>query len=85
MKDEIHSNRFRTIRVFLLELILYGLLVVAYFLLVLQLLGEPLAALFTENLQLYAVVCLGVIVAQAVLLDGVVTFLLDLLGLSRLK
>ena len=85
MKDDIRSNRLRLFWIFIVELIVYGLLVVAYFLLVLQFLGEPLAELFSKDLPRYALVSLGIIIAQAVALDYVVTFLLDLLGLGRLK
>ena len=70
------------LRKFLLELVLYGLLVVGYFFIVLRYLGDPLAQLFHDNLKLYAVASLTLIVAQGVLLDFVVTFLLDFFGLE---
>lgn len=70
---------------FLIELAFYGLLVVGYFFLVLRLLGDPLARIFSDNLTLYALASLGLIVAQGFLLDLVVTYILDLLGLDRLE
>lgn len=85
MKGEKQLPLRRLVRNFLIELVFYALLVVAYFALVLSFLGEPLAQLYQENLPLYALACLGLVVAQAVLLDFIVTFLLDLLGMDRLK
>ena len=73
------------LRKFLIELVLYGFLVVGYFFIVLRYLGDPLARLFQENLKYYAIASLLLIVAQGVLLDFVVTFLLDFFGLDRLE
>ena len=73
------------IRNFVIELIIYGLLVVGYFYLVLRLLGEPLKTLFERNLALYAVVALALIVAQSVLLEAVTSFLLSRLKLERFE
>lgn len=73
------------IRNFVIELIIYGLLVVGYFYLVLRLLGEPLRALFERNLVLYSVVALGLIVAQSVVLEAVTAFLLSRLKLERFE
>jgi hypothetical protein len=73
------------IRNFIIELIIYGLLVLGYFFLVLRLLGEPLKEMFDTNLVLYAFVALGLILAQSVLLEAVTTFLVGRLGLERLE
>ncbi len=73
------------IRNFLIELVLYGILVVAYFVLILRLLGDWLADLFGSNLAVYAFLSLGFVVVQAVFLDAVTTFLLDWLNLERLE
>jgi hypothetical protein len=82
----LKNPRIRTlIRNFVIELIIYGLLVVGYFYLVLRLLGEPLRTLFDRNLVLYAVVALALIVAQSVLLEAVTSFLLSRLKLERLE
>lgn len=73
------------IRNFAVELVLYGILVVAYFLIVLRLLGDPLAQLFHDQRVLYAFIALGLIVAQGLVLEIITAFLLDLLKLERLE
>jgi hypothetical protein len=71
------------LRSFVVELIVYGTLVAAYSVIVLRLLGKPLAQLFHSNLGAFAVVSLVLIVAQGVLLDALTSFLLDRLRLER--
>jgi len=71
------------LRNFMVELIVYGALVAAYSVIVLRLLGKPLARLFHSNLGAFAVVSLMLIVAQGVLLDALTSFLLDKLRLER--
>jgi hypothetical protein len=66
-------------------LIVYGVLVAAYSVIVLRLLGKPLAQLFHSNLGVFAFVSLALIVAQGVLLDALTSFLLDKLRLERLE
>jgi len=73
------------LRNFMVELIVYGVLVATYSIVVLRLLGEPLARLFHSNLVTYALAALGLIVAQGVLLDVITSFLLDRLRLGRLE
>ena len=73
------------LRNFVVELIVYGVLVAAYSMLVLRLLGKPLARLFHSNLGVFAFVSLALIVAQGVLLDALTSFLLDKLRLERLE
>ena len=75
----------RLIRNFLIELVLYGILVAIYFVLVLRTIGGWLTALYYENLTLYAFVALALIVTQAVVLEMVTTFLIERLGLERLE
>lgn len=75
----------RLIRNFLIELVLYGILVAIYFVLVLRTIGDWLTALYYENLTLYAFVALALIVTQAVVLEMVTTFLIERLGLERLE
>ena len=75
----------KLIKDFVLELLVYAVLVVAYFFLVLRFLAEPLMGLYTNNLILYAFVALGLIVAQAVLLEAVTSFVMGLLGLDELE
>jgi hypothetical protein len=71
------------VRSFLIELVIYSVLIIIYFVLVLRLLAEPLARLFDSNLALYAGVALVLIVAQGVLLAWVTSFIIDQLGLDR--
>ena len=72
-------------RNFVIEVLVYTLLVVAYVFLVLRLLGEPLKKLFDNNLVLYAFVALALIVAQGAVLEIITSFLLDRLRLERLE
>jgi hypothetical protein len=80
-----NPRKWLLIRNFVIELIIYGLLVVGYFYLVLRLLGQPLRLLFDENLLLYALIALILIVAQSVLLEALTSFLLSRLKLERLE
>ena len=73
------------IRNFLIELVIYGVLIIVYFLVVLRWLAEPLERLFGSNLALYAVVALVLIVAQGVLLEWVTSLIIGQLGLDRLE
>ena len=73
------------VRNFVIELIVYSILVVAYFVVALRLLGEWLARLFHSNLVTYALVSLGLIVAQGVFLDAITSFLLDQFKLEQLE
>ena len=69
---------------FSIEMAVYGVLLVIYFYLALRFLGEPLKDLFDQSLGLYAVVGLGLIVVQAVVLEFITSWLFDFLGLNRL-
>lgn len=60
----------------LIELGLYAILVIIYFLVVLRWLNEPLASLFQENLVCYAIVSVVLILGQGILLDIVTSNLL---------
>ncbi|KAA3648335.1 MAG: hypothetical protein DWQ07_04900 [Chloroflexi bacterium] len=71
------------LRKFILELVIYGLLLLGYFLVVLRFLDMPLQQLFSENLTLYALIGLGLIIAQGFMLDLVVSFILNQLGLNN--
>lgn len=72
------------IRNFLIEMVVYGVLLIAYFFLALRFLAAPLARLFDNNLVVYAVLGLILIVVQAVVLEFVTSLLFDFLGLHRL-
>ncbi len=73
------------IRNFVIEVLVYAGLVLAYFFLVLRYLGEPLLQLFSTNLVLYAFVALGLIVVQGAVLEWITSFLIARLGLERLE
>jgi len=73
------------VRNFLIELVVYGILVAVYFMIFLRFLGGPLSILFESNLVVYSVLAMILIVAQGVLLDFVTTFLLDRLKLEQLE
>jgi hypothetical protein len=73
------------IRNFVVEIIVYGVLVTLYFFLVLQYLSLPLKDLYNENLYMYAIIALLLIVLQAILLERLTSFLLDRIGLRRFE
>lgn len=75
----------KLIRNFAIELVVYGVLVVVYFLLVLRWLGDWLTSLYENDLRIYAIVALVLIVVQGVLFEKVTTFLIERLGLERLE
>jgi hypothetical protein len=75
----------KLIRHFAIELLIYAVLVVAYFFLVLRFLNEPLYNLYGSNLPVYAFIALGLIVAQGVLLEFVTSFIMHLLGLDQVE
>ena len=74
-----------SVRNFAIELIVYGTLVVVYFLVVLQTIGDWLFDLYENNLPVYAIAALVLIVVQGVFLEMVTTFLIERLGLERLE
>ena len=69
----------RTLGAFAIELAIYALLVVAYFFLVLHLLGEWLYGLEIHHRYTYASLAILLIIGQAVLLESLTTFLIRLL------
>jgi hypothetical protein len=73
------------IRNFIIELVVYGVLLVAYFFLALRYLAAPLSRLFDSSLIVYAILGLILIVVQAVFLEFVTSLLFDFLGLHRLS
>ncbi len=64
---------------FAIELVVYGILVVAYFFLVLHFLADWMAHLDKESIRLYALVSIGLIIGQAVVLESITTFIFKLL------
>ena len=72
-----------SLRDFFLELLVYAVFIVAYFLLVLHLLGPWLKHLFDEKRTTYAVVSLALIIGQGVVLESVTRLILGLIRRSR--
>lgn len=64
---------------FLVELLLYAALVVAYFFLVLRFLGDWIADLHQRERVLYSALSLALIVGQGVILEAVASVLVRLL------
>lgn len=54
---------------FMLELLVYTVLVTAYYFLVLHFLGDTLKRLFVQDRRFYAVLALGLIIAQGLILE----------------
>ncbi len=65
MKPQLENS----LRSFLVEFIVYAALVTGYYLLVLHLLGDWLHRLFLKERDLYAVLALGLIIGQGLLLE----------------
>lgn len=80
----IKTNVKILVRNLIIELIVYGLLLVLYFFVVLQFLGDVLSELFLTQTIAYALLGLALIVAQGVLLEAVTSFLIRILRLDRL-
>ena len=68
----------KSLRAFAVELVIYSVLVTAYFFLVLHLLGEWLYRLEAQHRYTYAGVAILLIAGQAVVLDTVTTLLFRL-------
>ena len=74
----------------LVEIVIYSVLIFAYYLLVLRWLDDWLLMIFNTNLVYYAIAGLGLIFTQAVLLDFVTSYLmkfikLDQFGIKRIQ
>jgi len=69
----------KTVQAFAIELVIYALLVIAYFFLVLHLLGQWLYQIEVHHRYLYAGLAILLIVGQAVLLESLTTFLIRLI------
>jgi hypothetical protein len=68
----------------IIELLIYGVLLVIYFFAVLRFMGNFLTNLFHTQNILYALVGLAIIIVQAVLLEIVSSYIMRLLRLERL-
>lgn len=77
------SKTRRLLRNLVLEVIVYSILLLSYFLIVLRYLGEPLNELFHQSLVVYAGATLLLIVAQSVALDFITSFLVARLDIDK--
>ena len=68
-----------TLKAFLVELVVYAVLVVTYFFFVLHFLGGWLFQLESQYRYTYAGVAILLIIGQAVVLEAVTTFLMRLI------
>ena len=75
----------RVLKNFIVELVVYSAMVALYVMLVLQFLNEPLSHLFGNDSTLYAVVALGLVIGQGVLLEELTSLLLNWLHLTRFE
>jgi hypothetical protein len=73
------KNTANTLRAFLIELAIYTVLVVAYFLFVLHFLGTWLHGLEENHRYAYAGIAIALIIGQAIVLESLTTFLLRLI------
>jgi len=70
------SPKSRWIMSVLVEIPVYAVIIVAYYYLVLSLLGSWITHLFEADKRLYAAACLSLILAQGILLELTTTLLL---------
>lgn len=73
MKPEVENS----VRAFLLEFVLYAVLVAVYYFLVLHFMGDWLWHLFTRDRRTYAAVALALIIGQGFLLEILTRLLLS--------
>jgi len=71
------------LRNLLIEITIYGALIFGYYFLVLRWLDDWLFSIFNSNLVTYAFTGLGLIVAQAVLLNFITSFLMKYIKLDQ--
>jgi hypothetical protein len=75
----MNKETYGTLKAFLIELVVYAVLVVGYFFLVLHFLGGVLYELASHHRYIYALTSILLIIGQAVFLEAITTFLLRLL------
>jgi hypothetical protein len=87
MNEQQHHehNTHKLIRNFVLEMIVYSALLLVYFLTILRILGNWLFDLFNNNLLVYAIVGLMIMLIQGVVLEWLTSLLIRLLGLERME
>lgn len=67
-----------------IELLLYGVMLIIYFLAVLRFLGNFLTDLYQNQIFFYAILSLVLIVVQGVFLEAITSFLIRLFRLDRM-
>lgn len=72
------------VRNLVLELIIYGIMLVIYFFAVLRFLGQYLTDLYQNQIFFYAILSLVLIVVQGVFLEAITSFLVRKLRLDRM-
>ena len=77
------KNLPKLIRKFLIEMAVYGVLLVIYFFAVLRYLGDLLTGLYNNSLVIYAILALVLIVVQGVMLEALTSFLMKLMRLEK--
>jgi hypothetical protein len=77
------KEKAKTLRAFLVELLVYAAFVTGYFFLVLHYLSGWLQDLHLNHVRIYALITIVLIIGQAVLLESVTTWLLRLLRGGR--
>ena len=80
-----HVDKRTLVRNLVIELVVYGILLTVYVIVVLQWFVIPLQETFHNNLVLYSFLSLVLLVAQAVLLEQLTSFLLERLGLKTFE
>ena len=71
------------LRAFFIELVLYAILVVAYFFAVLHFLSGWISDLEKTHITIYAFVAIGLIIVQGIVLESLTTSLMRLLQGGR--
>ncbi len=72
------------VRNLIIELLIYGVMLVIYFFAVLRFLGKFLTDLYQNQIFFYAILSLVLIIAQGVLLEAITSYFLRLLRLDRM-
>jgi hypothetical protein len=83
MTTKTKAEASSTLRAFLIELVVYSALIVAYFFLVLHFLADWINRLEVSHIKIYALVAIGLIIVQAIVLEVLTTFLMRLLRGGR--
>lgn len=70
------------VRKFVIQLLIYAVILALYFTLILRHLGDPLTELFDQSLLVYAGASLLLVVMQALFLDTFLHFIFKKLGVE---